>query len=95
MVYFKEGVKHFCRGGEGGIQLLKGRVQMLISIETYRTCNFPGGGPEPLSPLWIWHAFAFSNVEFVLLISEQLNFYTQLSEHEFIFITLEPDCCHI
>ena len=34
---------------------LRGGVQMLISIETHITCDFPGGGggPDPLSPLWI------------------------------------------
>ena len=29
------------------------RVQVLISIETHITCYFPGGCPDPLSPLWI------------------------------------------
>ena len=23
---------------------------MLISIETHLTCDFPGGGPDPLTP---------------------------------------------
>ena len=33
-------------GGGGG-----SRVQVLISIETHITCDFPGGGgPDPLSP---------------------------------------------
>ena len=44
-----EGVHYF----PGGVQLFsRGRgVQMLISIETYiRTCYFPGGCPDPLSP---------------------------------------------
>ena len=39
--------------GDGGVQLFPGGggVQMLISIETnIRTCYFPGGYPEPLSP---------------------------------------------
>ena len=33
--------------------------QMLISIETHITCDFPGGGggPDPLSPLWIRTCF--------------------------------------
>ena len=36
-------------GGGGGSS-----VQVLISIETHITCDFPGvGGPDPLSPLWI------------------------------------------
>ena len=30
-----------------------GGIQMLVSIETHITCDFPGGGPDPLSPLWI------------------------------------------
>ena len=43
-----QGGSNFFPGGGGG-------VQMLISIETHITCDFPGGegGPDPLSPLWI------------------------------------------
>ena len=44
----------FSRGG--GVKLFPGAggVQMLISLETHvRTCYFPGGCPDPLSPLWI------------------------------------------
>ena len=38
-------------GGGGGVQLCPGGVQMLISIQTHiRTCYFPGGCPDPLSP---------------------------------------------
>ena len=38
-----EGVQLFWGGGS--------RVQVLISIETHITCDFPGGGgPDPLSP---------------------------------------------
>ena len=37
---------NFSRGGGGG-----SRVQVLISIGTHITCDFPGGGgPDPLSP---------------------------------------------
>ena len=36
------------RGGGGG----GGGVQMLISIETHITCDFPGGSGPPI-PLWI------------------------------------------
>ena len=35
----------------GGSTFLGGggsRVQVLISIETHITCDFPGGGPDPL-----------------------------------------------
>ena len=41
----------FSRGG-GGVKLFRGGgVQMLISLETpVRTCYFPGGCPDPLSP---------------------------------------------
>ena len=39
----------FSRGG--GPTFFQGGVQMLISIETHiRTCYFPGGCPDPLSP---------------------------------------------
>ena len=55
------------RGGGGGVQLFiifffflggggVGGVQILISIETYITCDFSGGGgggPGPPIPLWI------------------------------------------
>ena len=45
-----EGVQHFPRGG--GPTFSSGGVQMLISIETHITCDFPGGGVglDPLSP---------------------------------------------
>ena len=42
-------------GGGGGSNLFQGRglgVQMRI-LETHRTFDFPGGGADPLSPLWI------------------------------------------
>ena len=56
---------------------------MLISIETYRTCDFQGGGGggvrTPYHPSGSLHAVELSNAEFILLISEQLNFHTQLS----------------
>ena len=45
------GVYHF--SGEGGPNFSRGcGVQMLISIETYRICDFPGGPgpPYPLDP---------------------------------------------
>ena len=62
MVYFREDYNYprFQRGSnifQGVVgQLLPegGGVQLLISIETDITCEFPrGGGPDPLSPLWI------------------------------------------
>ena len=52
ILQFTEGVIesrgfNFSGGGGGG-----SRVQVLISIETHITCDFPGGGggPDPLSP---------------------------------------------
>ena len=39
-------------GGEGGGGPTYSGVQMQI-LETYRTFDFPGGGADPLSPLWI------------------------------------------
>ena len=49
-LYFSKdpGGSNFFQGGGGG-----GGVQMFISIETHITCDFPGGGSGPLSPLWI------------------------------------------
>ena len=61
----------FSRVGGGGVQLFPGGVQMLISIETHITCDFPGGGGGvrtlypggsgfahvPISPIyWDWIA---------------------------------------
>ena len=43
---FSRGGTTFFLGGGGGFQ-------MLISIETHITRDFPGGVPDPLSPLWI------------------------------------------
>ena len=59
MVYFKENY-NFTRFRGGGSNLFQGGggggrrlgVQMLI-LETHRTFDFPGGGLDPLSPLWI------------------------------------------
>ena len=42
--YFSGGCQTFSMGGGGG-------VQMLTYLETHiRTCYFPGGCPDPLSP---------------------------------------------
>ena len=50
-----EGVYHF--SGKGGPNFSREcGVQMLISIETYRICDFPGG-PGPLYPSGSAHAF--------------------------------------
>ena len=54
MVYFKENY-NLTRFQGGGSNLFQGRglgVQMQI-VETHRTFDFPGGGADPLSPLWI------------------------------------------
>ena len=57
MVYFKENYNftRFRGGGGGASNLFQGRglrVQMQI-LATHRTFDFPGGGADPLSPLWI------------------------------------------
>ena len=41
---FSKGVELFGEGGGGG-------VKMVISIETFKTYDFPGGGPDPIPPL--------------------------------------------
>ena len=48
MVYFKENYTfpRFQRGSN----FFQGGVKMLISIETHRTYDSPGGGLDPLSP---------------------------------------------
>ena len=43
-----EGVQHF--PGGGGSSFFQG-VQMLISIDTHITCDFPGGSVPPIPPL--------------------------------------------
>ena len=45
-----QGVKLF--PGGGGWAGVGDGVQILI-LETHRTCDFPGGDADPLSPLWI------------------------------------------
>ena len=61
--YGSKGSKHLSGGGGGGCNFLLllfffgggvGGVQILISIETYVTCDFSGGGGSgPPIPLWI------------------------------------------
>ena len=51
---FQRGSNIFGGGGEQTffLGIFRGKGQMLISIETYTTCDFPGGkGPDPLYPL--------------------------------------------
>ena len=51
-------------GGGGGCPTFSrgGGVQMLISIETHiRTCYFPGGCPDPLSPYGSAHVQCHHN----------------------------------
>ena len=61
MVNFKE-IYHFSRFQRGsnifqggGVQLFPGGggSNYLFPIETHISCDFPGGGSGPLSPLWI------------------------------------------
>ena len=58
ILQFTEGVNGFITHFPGGSNFSQGGgVQMLISIETHKTitCDFPGGGGGPGSPLWIPH----------------------------------------
>ena len=50
ILQFAEGIQWFYYRGEEGVQLLPGGG---MSKETDITCDFPGGGPDPLTPLWI------------------------------------------
>ena len=61
MVNFKE-IYHFFQGSRGGPTFSRGGgptfsrggSNCLFPIETHKTCDYPGGGgPDPLSPLWI------------------------------------------
>ena len=45
-----EGVQHF-PGGSNFFSVGGGGVQMLISIVTHITCEFPGGSGPPIPPL--------------------------------------------
>ena len=47
-----EGVHHF----PGGVSTFSRGVQMLISIETHITCDFPGGSGPPIPPPLDLHA---------------------------------------
>ena len=44
---FSRGEGNFFHGGG------RGGVQWVISIETHITCDFPGGGGDPISTFWI------------------------------------------
>ena len=63
MVYFKENYNFTRFRGGGGSNLFQGGrglgVQMLI-LETHRTFDFPGGGPDPLSPPLDPHMWPFN-----------------------------------
>ena len=48
MVNFKENY-HFSRFQRGS-NIFQGGSNCLFPIETHITCDFPGGGPDPLSP---------------------------------------------
>ena len=52
-----------------GVQWVWGGVQMLISIETHITYDFPGGGSRPPTPLWIraWGDCACAHVHLLSL----------------------------
>ena len=53
ILQFTEWIQWFYYRGEEGVQLLPGGG---VSKETNITCDFPGGGgggPDPLTPLWI------------------------------------------
>ena len=50
MVYFKENY-FFLRSRGGSARSRVFGVQMLISIETYRICDFPGGSGPLIPPL--------------------------------------------
>ena len=55
MVNFKE-IYHFSRFQHfsGGYNFFRGGSNCLFPIEIHIICDFPGGGgPDPLSPLWI------------------------------------------
>ena len=53
----------FSRGGGGGVSnFSRGGVQMLVSLETHiRTCYFPGGVSEPISPSGSTHGQCHHN----------------------------------
>ena len=66
---FSRGSKLFPGGGGGG------GVQMLISIETHITCDFPGG-PDPLSPLWILTCGAHACLTVILSPCSRFSYHT-------------------
>ena len=48
---FSSGGSNFYRGWVGGGG--GGWIRLLVPMETYRTCHFPGGSGPPV-PIWIW-----------------------------------------
>ena len=71
----------------------------MISIETHITCDFPGGGPDPLSPLWIRtcrinitpmcrpYRKILPNISRILQILKVQNSYQNLNFLHFLYIT--------
>ena len=56
LIFNPQQILQFYRGGSsifqgGGVQLFPGGVQMLISIKTHITCDFPEGSGPPVPPL--------------------------------------------
>ena len=61
-LYFTKDPKgvHYFPGG--GSNFFQGGIQMLVSLETHiRTCYFPGGCPNPLSPSGSAHGQCYHN----------------------------------
>ena len=58
MVYSKENYNFPKIQGGGPTFARGGGVKLLIPMETYRTCHFPGGIRTPVS-IWIWECDFF------------------------------------
>ena len=52
---FQRGSNIFQGGGGGGPTFSRGGVQMLISIETYRSCDFTAGSGPRIPPSGFVH----------------------------------------
>ena len=82
IIYFKENYNflRFQRGSiifflGGGSKFFQGcGVQMLISIETYRICDFPGG-PGPPYPSGSAHAYDRSTCDIQIFITKDSFFF--------------------
>ena len=91
MVNFRD-IYHFSRFQRGstifqGVQLSPGGSNCLFPIETHITCDFPGGGPDPLSPPLDPHL----ELSIVIIPCEGFKALPYISHQTWASVVKEPD----